>query len=99
VSIIHNSAVAAFAELDSRDISLVYRGKSGCACGCRGNYSDAPRSVTRARNDIRRWIESGEATDIMVSPGVFVSVENAKGRVCTVYTDGRGKLYGRLRQV
>lgn len=91
---------AASAEVTTRPISLTYRGKVGCACGCNGTYRDTLSAITRARNDILTLVAdtSGEAriggrpvkvTRLMVSPGSWVSVEYGNGRVVTVYTDGR----------
>ena len=31
--------------IDFEKVLKVYNGKQGCACGCRGNYSDATRTV------------------------------------------------------
>lgn len=37
-------------DLTKENVVRVYSGKTGCACGCRGNYTDKPASITRIFN-------------------------------------------------
>lgn len=38
-------------------VKEVYSGKPGCGCGCRGNYSKAPSSITKVLNKMHAGID------------------------------------------
>lgn len=46
--------------IDPKTITRVYSGKPGCGCGCRGKYSDTPRSVAAIVRAINKAIKAGE---------------------------------------
>jgi hypothetical protein len=84
-------------ELD-KPISLTYSGKLGCACGCRGNYSDNSAAIKRTVNKMRQQIEQATAEDLrglIVMTDQFVAIDNGgkreATRTYTAYTDGRTK--------
>lgn len=85
--------------LTQRGIVQVYRGQPGCACGCRGNYSDKLAAVTRARNEALARIREHENSpkysaliDVQVDPA-YVSLDyltaSGNARVLTIYLQDR----------
>jgi hypothetical protein len=42
----------ATATVDRAKVVRVYSGRPGCACGCRGNYSENPATIARIVNRI-----------------------------------------------
>lgn len=41
------------------DFRRVYRGRPGCACGCRGRYSERRATIERVRAEmVRRFVEA-----------------------------------------
>lgn len=44
-------------------VSQVYSGRPGCACGCRGNYSSNPATITRIVETL------AQATEINITTG------------------------------
>jgi hypothetical protein len=47
--------------VDRAMVKRVYSGRPGCACGCRGNYSTNPATITRIVNRINalgalKWV-------------------------------------------
>lgn len=86
--VINNSVTAFDAALQHGTVSAVYSGRHGCACGCRGNHTSSERSIKTVVRKMVDAIKHGEAEHIMVSPGVFVSVDTAT-RTYIGYLDGR----------
>lgn len=76
-------------ELDAHPVSITYRGRVGCGCGCRGTYSDKLVSLTKRRNELLAWVRTGTAERVTVWSDMYVSAER-NGSVITLYTDGRG---------
>lgn len=46
-------------QLDRADVVRVYSGRPGCACGCRGNYSTNPATITRIVNRMKEEAAEG----------------------------------------
>ena len=44
-------------QIDRSKIKRVYSGKPGCACGCRGSYSESKASITKT---LKRYEEAEE---------------------------------------
>lgn len=65
---------------NGRRIRRVYSGREGCACGCRGNYSENPSAIARTLTAMRRY------------PMALPTVDPRTGRVVEgpVLFDGRG---------
>lgn len=76
------------AALAERQISAVYSGAHGCACGCKGKHSSAPRSIAAVLRNMRKAVAAGTAEDIDISDGCYVAVETPT-RLLIAYTDGR----------
>lgn len=66
--------------VDRTQVEGVYSGKPGCACGCRGNYSENPATITRIVNrinalganwyeddDTRAWAHNEDGTRIYIA--------------------------------
>lgn len=85
---IMNSVIAFDAVLAHATVSAVYSGRHGCACGCRGNHTSSPQSITTVKRKMIAARQSGKATEIMVSPGCFVAVDTDT-RTYIAYVDGR----------
>ena len=75
-------------ELDARPVSITYRGRVGCSCGCLGTYSDKLVTLTKRRNELLHWVRTGTAEHVTVWPDMYVSAER-DGKTITLYTDGR----------
>lgn len=86
--VIVNSAIAFDAALTHGTVSAVYSGRHGCACGCRGTHTSSERSIRTVTRKMIDAVKSGDATEIMVEPRVFVSVDTAT-RTYIAYLDGR----------
>ena len=67
-------------------VTRVYSGRHGCACGCRGTYSDAPAAVTRVVNAMLAHAADVECTEGLDGEVVFF-VETAT-RAYTAATTG-----------
>jgi hypothetical protein len=74
-----------------------YNGRSGCACGCRGNYNERAAIVERQRKKMIELLNYAEVEDVMIGyrltpeGGCFhwVSIETPyNGRVATIYEQG-----------
>jgi hypothetical protein len=83
-----NSAIAFDAAMTHGTVSQVYSGRHGCSCGCRGNHTSSARSIATVTQKMIAAVKSGEAWEIMVLPGVFVSV-TTHTREYIAYLDGR----------
>lgn len=86
---------AALAEL-AKPVSVVYSGKMGCMCGCKGHYRSTPRMISLITNRIKAQIEQAtiyEPRGLMMVEGMFVAIDNAglseATRQYCAYTDGR----------
>jgi hypothetical protein len=57
----YNTAVAreAVMVIDPSTVVRVYSGAHGCACGCRGNYSDAARQIKATVTKMKRLVSEG----------------------------------------
>ena len=75
------------AALAERQISAVYSGAHGCACGCKGKHSSTPRSIAAVLRNMRKAIDTGAATAIVVEKN-YVCVKT-ETRMLIAYTDGR----------
>jgi len=50
-------------KVDASTIKRSYSGRPGCACGCRGNYSEEPRTMKATRTKMINALRDGKATD------------------------------------
>jgi hypothetical protein len=50
-------------EVDASTIKRSYSGRPGCACGCRGNYSEEPRTMKATRTKMINALRDRKATD------------------------------------
>lgn len=68
--------------INPHQVGKVYSGKLGCACGCRGNYSENPKTITLIVNKMRKALKDGMATEVMFGGygEAFLSVETATRR-------------------
>jgi len=55
----HDKAVSIISKIDPMKIARVYSGRHGCACGCRGNYSEKPRQIKATLTKVRRLLAEG----------------------------------------
>ncbi len=85
---ITNSAIAFDQALTHGAVSAVYSGSHGCMCGCKGNHTSSARSVTTVTRKMIAAVKDGDATGILVEPGVYVSVDTVT-RSYVAYLDGR----------
>ena len=46
--------------MDTTKIVRTYRGRPGCGCGCRGEYSTRPGTTTRRANEAKAAVAAGE---------------------------------------
>ena len=46
--------------INPNQVAQVYSGKPGCACGCKGNYSENPRTIKTIVNRMVRMIQDGQ---------------------------------------
>lgn len=75
----------ALAALDA-GVTRVYSGRPGCACGCRGTYSDSKGQITRVTNILRKALDDNSTDgpgDLTVGPG-YVALDTPT-RVFTAY--------------
>ncbi|AHN84011.1 hypothetical protein AUDREY_103 [Mycobacterium phage Audrey] len=80
-------AAAMIEALFTRPVSAVYSGRIGCACGCQGNHTSRPASITRVKNQIAEAIRHGKVTWFaMTKDMVAIDTET---RSYVAYTDGR----------
>lgn len=82
--------------LKKSQITRVYSGRPGCMCGCRGNYSTSPTTITKIYN---KFLKEAEAAvkyddDKFESPVArFVYWKNPEGtRTYTIYFDAIAKV-------
>ena len=52
------------------DVARVYSGRPGCACGCKGDYKDSPKAITRMVNKFNKNLID------VVEGGNNLSIEN-----------------------
>jgi len=52
--------------IDRATIVRVYSGKPGCGCGCRGNYSTNPATITRVVNKM-----NARSEEVVLSSGIY----------------------------
>lgn len=43
------------ASIRGKEIGLVYTGKAGCMCGCRGKYSNKPAVISKVVNAMKKY--------------------------------------------
>lgn len=48
------------ASINGKEIGLVYTGRPGCTCGCRGKYSNKAVAITKVVNRMKRYPFSSE---------------------------------------
>ena len=70
-----------------------YNGRSGCACGCRGNYNERAAIVERQRVKMIELLNYAEENEVLIYNAeegrAFVAIETPyNGRVATIYTEG-----------
>jgi hypothetical protein len=65
--------------INPNQVKQVYSGKPGCACGCKGNYSENPKTIKTIVNRMREALKNGTATEVMFGGVItgFLSVETA----------------------
>lgn len=68
--------------VNAADVTEVYSGRRGCACGCRGNYSTTPRSISRVVAKINGAADDGHTVNVE-DWGVWVDTTT---RSYTAYT-------------
>ena len=73
------------AGIDFAKATRVYSGAVGCACGCRGNYSETPRAIKAGINKLLRLVAAGAEPDVMA--GTYVGVTHGNSRSLVVYFD------------
>lgn len=92
---LHTATAMALMELRGSLISRfkrTYAGRSGCACGCRGTYSEAQGTATRRYRSMLKLLTEGNNLDwVCVSYDQydmleFIAVDTASGRAITLYT-------------
>jgi hypothetical protein len=73
--------------INKSQITRVYSGKIGCACGCRGTYSTNKSLITKAYNDYLRLNSKNPFTENKGSNGEqWVAWTNHTGtRTYTIY--------------
>jgi len=78
--------------IKKEQITRVYSGKVGCACGCRGNYSTNKAVITKAYSDYLRVISKTPLEEAEGMDGEhFVFWENSTGsRTYTIYFKKEG---------
>lgn len=63
-----DNADSILAGFDWNRVTSVYSGKHGCACGCRGNHSSRPATMTRIINSLKAGLrtlsETPEIADV-----------------------------------
>ena len=69
---------------NARPVVRVYSGGLGCACGCKGNYNESPRTIKLIVNKIIRALHEGRVDELMIVPNEFVAVE-VGNRAWTAY--------------
>lgn len=89
-----------FTEIKMSDVKRAYFGRSGCMCGCRGNYHDTPRMIKRAVNKINATLrdeiillihKNTDRSDIVVFINDHINREDGHAyiddgnRTCVVY--------------
>jgi hypothetical protein len=68
-------------------VTAVYSGRQGCCCGCRGNHSNSPRSISIAVNKINK-VASGDIVGTLDISASYVAADIGD-RVVIAYLDGR----------
>lgn len=43
------------ATIHGKEIGLVYTGRTGCMCGCRGKYSNKPAVISKVVNSMKKY--------------------------------------------
>lgn len=66
-------------EITRNKVARVYTGRIGCMCGCMGNYSENPATMTRVFNKVNNHPNKKVDADI----GCIYIKEN--GRTAVVY--------------
>jgi hypothetical protein len=64
-------------------VKTVYTGKSGCACGCRGNYTENASVIARVVNTLAA--HATEVTYCTDADGSLIASVDVEGRRYTVY--------------
>lgn len=55
-----------FNKLDKNKVEKLYSGKTGCACGCGGNYFEEGIGLTRGLNKLKKWFNEGKEINVVV---------------------------------
>lgn len=79
--------------IKKEQITRVYSGKVGCACGCRGTYSTNKSLITKIYNDYLRLNKKRPFTDYKNSESgeSWIAWANSTGqRVYTIYFKKEG---------
>ena len=53
------------------DIKRSYRGKVGCMCGCKGNYTEQQWAIKKTVADMKQAIADGIVTAVIANTGHF----------------------------
>src|SRR5262249_37177693 len=69
-----------------KEVSSVYSGRHGCACGCRGNHTCNPRVIKQIDRHIQEACDQGY--ELMIWPRRLLRIETGT-RHYIAYTDGR----------
>lgn len=72
--------------IDADDVSAVYSGKQGCACGCRGTHTSKPGSIKSIVAKINQIAADGQHEVHVHDWGAWVDTDT---RTYVAYTDGR----------
>lgn len=71
--------------IDAKDVTAVYSGRHGCACGCRGNHTSKQGTIKKIVAKIVQADQDG--LEVHVHPwGIWVDTDT---RSYVAYTDGR----------
>lgn len=77
--------------LDTSRVTQVYSGRQGCACGCRGNYSDKPQRIRQVAAKMAALVANGEATEVIYGAGIYCAVDyetpGGEAKTLTAYFD------------
>ncbi len=76
------NAIEALRALDPSTVVRSYSGRHGCACGCRGNYSDKRSVINACIAKMRRLADSGAI-------GVWMSSTDGRPSFIVVDTETR----------
>jgi hypothetical protein len=61
-------------------IVRVYRGRAGCACGCRGTYSNDPKQIELVKQEMGRRMAENPGGFFTFANGVAVEYVTAADR-------------------